>query len=435
VASFAGIAVGVSITIAPPALPVYVQPAPPGADYIWTPGYWAWGDDDYYWVPGTWVLAPTPGYLWTPGYWGWDSGAYLWHAGYWGPHVGFYGGVNYGFGYGGVGFQGAYWRSGHVVYNRSVTNVTNIRVTNVYNKTVVVNNVNHVSFNGGAGGLSARPNAAQLAAAHDRHVEVTSVQRQHAEMAAGNHELRASVNGGRPQIAATERPNSFSGRGVVAARAAGGPVHAGGAGPRPEHAGPDHGGPASAHPGPDHGPGSAHVAAGPRADRPPTAFHANGAGETHGGPSGGAGGGNEHGTAHLEHAPAAPHANAAVHPEAAPHPDHGAGPAQRAEHAQPAPTSHLAAAPHVDRPVSHEPPHAQAPHPQPQAEHHAAPAGGPGGGNPHGGGGSPHAGGPAGGPHPGGSPGGGGEHPGGGHPQAHEGGHGPNGGGGREEHR
>jgi hypothetical protein len=104
VASFAGIAVGVSITLAPPALPVYVQPAPPAADYIWTPGYWAWGDDDYYWVPGTWVQAPTPGYLWTPGYWGWSSGAYLWHAGYWGPHVGFYGGVNYGFGYGGVGF-------------------------------------------------------------------------------------------------------------------------------------------------------------------------------------------------------------------------------------------------------------------------------------------------------------------------------------------
>ena len=37
---------------------------------------------------------------------GWRS--LLWHAGYWGPHVGFYGGVNYGYGYGGVGLL---WRA------------------------------------------------------------------------------------------------------------------------------------------------------------------------------------------------------------------------------------------------------------------------------------------------------------------------------------
>src|SRR6516162_10997197 len=93
----AAVAIGVSINIAPPVLPVYVQPPMPGVGYIWTPGYWAWGDEGYYWVPGTWVLAPAPGMLWTPGYWGWVDGAYIWHTGYWGPHVGFYGGVNYGF--------------------------------------------------------------------------------------------------------------------------------------------------------------------------------------------------------------------------------------------------------------------------------------------------------------------------------------------------
>src|SRR5579862_5084044 len=94
--SFAQV-VGVSITVAPPALPVYVQPVCPGDNYIWTPGYWSWSDDDgdYFWVPGTWVLAPTPGFLWTPGYWGWNNGVYAWNAGYWGPQVGFYGGVNY----------------------------------------------------------------------------------------------------------------------------------------------------------------------------------------------------------------------------------------------------------------------------------------------------------------------------------------------------
>ncbi len=52
-ASLAGVSVGISVNIAPPALPVYTQPVCPGVGYIWTPGYWAYGDDDYYWVPGT----------------------------------------------------------------------------------------------------------------------------------------------------------------------------------------------------------------------------------------------------------------------------------------------------------------------------------------------------------------------------------------------
>jgi hypothetical protein len=105
--SAAQIAIGISVRTGPPALPVYEQPICPSAGYMWTPGYWAWGDDDgYYWVPGTWVEAPEPGLLWTPGYWGWNDGAYAWNGGYWGSQVGFYGGINYGFGYGGVGFGG-----------------------------------------------------------------------------------------------------------------------------------------------------------------------------------------------------------------------------------------------------------------------------------------------------------------------------------------
>ena len=91
--SVAQIAIGVNITIEPPELPVYDQPEIPGPGYIWTPGYWAWGDDGYYWVPGTWVEPPVVGVLWTPGYWGWRDGVYIWNAGYWGPHIGFYGGI------------------------------------------------------------------------------------------------------------------------------------------------------------------------------------------------------------------------------------------------------------------------------------------------------------------------------------------------------
>src|SRR5262249_10222656 len=94
--------IGVSVSVAPPVLPVYGQPPIPGPGYLWTPGYWAWGPPGYYWVPGTWALPPRVGLLWTPGYWGWGGAGFVFHTGFWGPTVGFYGGINYGFGYGGV---------------------------------------------------------------------------------------------------------------------------------------------------------------------------------------------------------------------------------------------------------------------------------------------------------------------------------------------
>src|SRR5437773_10569397 len=52
--SQAQVAVGISVRIGPPVLPVYAQPICPGPDYIWVPGYWAYGDDDYFWsrAPG-----------------------------------------------------------------------------------------------------------------------------------------------------------------------------------------------------------------------------------------------------------------------------------------------------------------------------------------------------------------------------------------------
>src|SRR5581483_168470 len=219
--SFAGIFV--SVNIAPPALPVYSQPLCPGDGYIWTPGYWAYGDDGYYWVPGTWVMAPEVGFLWTPGYWGWGGGAYLWHAGYWGPHIGFYGGVNYGFGYIGHGYEGGYWDHGHFAYNRSVTNI-NITNVHVYNKTVINNvTVNRVSYNGGRGGISERPRPEEMRAEREHHIERTAIQEQHERGASSNRALLASVNHGRPAIAATARPGEFNGHNVVAARAAGAP--------------------------------------------------------------------------------------------------------------------------------------------------------------------------------------------------------------------
>ncbi len=237
--SFGG--VFVSVSIAPPILPVYTQPICPGPDYIWTPGYWAYGTE-YYWVPGTWVLAPQPGFLWTPGYWGFAGGVYGWHGGYWGPHVGFYGGVNYGFGYGGVGFVGGAWAGGHFRYNTAVANVNTTVIHNTYvDRTVIVNNVNHTSFNG-VGGIAARPNAAEMAASREQHVAATPVQASHERAAGLDRSNFASVNHGRPTNMAMARPigeRSQSAERNPNANHAPAPAHANNAPPKrpaPEHA-------------------------------------------------------------------------------------------------------------------------------------------------------------------------------------------------------
>lgn len=229
VASISPAQVSISVNFGPPALPVYEQPICPGEGYIWTPGYWRWDpdDEDYFWVPGTWVLAPQVGYLWTPPWWGWSEGVYIFHAGYWGPHVGFYGGIPYGYGYTGEGFEGGRWDGDRYYYNRSVTNVNVTNVTNVYNTTVVNNNttINRVSYNGGPGGIQARPRPMDEMAERERHIAPVAAQERHIQDARGDRQLRASFNQGRPPVAATQRPAEFHGRQVVAAREAGAPYH------------------------------------------------------------------------------------------------------------------------------------------------------------------------------------------------------------------
>lgn len=223
-ASFGQVSVGISVRIGPPPLPVYAQPICPGPGYIWTPGYWAWDDDDgYYWVPGTWVVAPV-GMLWTPGWWGWEGGFYRWHGGYWGPHVGFYGGINYGYGYTGNGFYGGEWRHDRFYYNRSVNNVSVTNVTNVYNRTVIVND-NRVAYNGGNGGVHMRPSPQQESYMRQAHTSELPMQREHERAAMTNRQNFARENHGRPAVAATARPADFSRRAVVPARAAGGEWH------------------------------------------------------------------------------------------------------------------------------------------------------------------------------------------------------------------
>ncbi|MBV9621455.1 MAG: YXWGXW repeat-containing protein [Gammaproteobacteria bacterium] len=217
----------VQVNEAPPPLPVYEQPACPEVGWIWTPGYWAWSGGGYYWVPGTWVAPPRVGVLWTPGYWGWAGGVYVWHVGYWGPHVGFYGGVNYGFGYVGVGYAGGRWVGNSFAYNTSVTNVNVTVVHNTYNETVVNNTtINRVSYNGGSGGVAAAPTPQERMAERENHVPPTAVQQHHVQEAARNPDLFAKANGGHPTVAATTHPATFSGPGVVPAKHPAGPAPA-----------------------------------------------------------------------------------------------------------------------------------------------------------------------------------------------------------------
>jgi hypothetical protein len=209
-------AVLVSVNIAPPPLVVYEQPPAPAAGYIWTPGYWAYGDDGYYWVPGTWVPAPFVGALWTPGYWGWRDDAFVWNDGYWGPHVGFYGGIDYGFGYIGVGYLGGRWDHNTFVYNTAVNNINTTIIHNTYSEAVAPNaNASRVSFNGGNGGITAQPTAQERVAERDRHRSATAAQVQHQQAAKSNRAQFASANQGTPAVAATAKPLTSKGPGAV----------------------------------------------------------------------------------------------------------------------------------------------------------------------------------------------------------------------------
>ena len=206
-------AISISVNIAPPPLPIYVQPEIPASGYLWTPGYWRWDPiaADYFWVPGTWVAPPAVGLLWTPGWWGWGGGGYFWHGGYWGPRVGFYGGVNYGYGYVGSGYHGGYWRGGVFNYNRSVNNITNTTIIrNVYNAPVVENHT-RVSYNGGQGGVMARPGRDERLANAEHHFAPTQMQQRHEQVAMRTPEQRAAFNHGAPTLAAMPRPSEQRG--------------------------------------------------------------------------------------------------------------------------------------------------------------------------------------------------------------------------------
>jgi len=203
--------VSLSIDIAPPPLPVYAQPVCPDDGYMWTPGYWAYGDDGYYWVPGAWVQPPQVGLFWTPCYWGWNGNAYAFNSGYWGQNVGFYGGINYGYGYGGNGYNGGRWQGRHFSYNTAVSNVNAAHFRHTYaDRTAINNNTRNVSYNGGNGGVQAQPTAQQRQFSQGRHIQPTSVQQAHVRAASQDRSQLATVNGGKPVTAAAASTASYN---------------------------------------------------------------------------------------------------------------------------------------------------------------------------------------------------------------------------------
>ena len=207
------------VNIAPPPLPSYQQPTIPAEGYLWMPGYWAWRKsvpDDYFWVPGTWVLPPQPGLLWTPPYWSRVDGGYAFHGGYWAAEVGFYGGIDYGFGYSGDGYQGGRWEDGAFLYNRAVNNLGAFEIAHAYDQAVTVeDNAPRISFNGGRSGTAAQPTRHQEALASARHIGPTAEQQRHFEFAAMDRSQYSKLNNGAPGVAATPHACVLDGPGIT----------------------------------------------------------------------------------------------------------------------------------------------------------------------------------------------------------------------------
>ena len=203
--------IGISVGFAPPAIPIYTQPYCPGPGYYWVPGYWGWNGFDYYWIPGYWAFPPRIGLYWTPGYWGYDGGRYFFNDGYWGPTVGFYGGINYGYGYTGVGYWGAQWAGSTLRYNTAVTRVNTTVIKNTYvNNNFVTATNSRASFNG-PGGVTAKATAQEQAVAKAERIAPTSEQRSRVEAAKKDPALQFANNRGKPKADAVKAFNRSHG--------------------------------------------------------------------------------------------------------------------------------------------------------------------------------------------------------------------------------
>jgi hypothetical protein len=149
----------VSTAATPPPLPAEEQPTLSQDGYLWTPGYWYWRDHGYFWITGAWLRPPQVGYLWTPGYWSSAGTAFVFHPGHWGSTVGYYGGVNYGYGYFGNGYTGGHWVGDSFAYNSAINHLNPAVAHHTYAESVP--NQTPRSFTGGPGVVAATHTVAQ----------------------------------------------------------------------------------------------------------------------------------------------------------------------------------------------------------------------------------------------------------------------------------
>jgi hypothetical protein len=135
----------------------------------------------------------------------------MFHPGYWGRHVGYYGGVNYGFGYMGVGFVGGLWHGHDFVYNTAVVHVNRTVIRNTYiDRTIVERNTivndRHVAYSGGPGGIRHEANRDERSAMNERHDAPTRMQEEHFQAARDDRGSYVKNNGGHPEHFAVDRP-------------------------------------------------------------------------------------------------------------------------------------------------------------------------------------------------------------------------------------
>jgi hypothetical protein len=67
----------------PPPVQVEVVPAPPSAEFYWTPGYHRWYNGAYVWVPGRHVRRPYANATWVGAHWDHRGGRHYWIEGNW----------------------------------------------------------------------------------------------------------------------------------------------------------------------------------------------------------------------------------------------------------------------------------------------------------------------------------------------------------------
>ncbi len=193
----------------PPPLPAYDQPEAPAQDYLWTPGYWSNASAGYFYVPGAWIAPPFIGALWTPGWWEAHNHRFRWHHGVWGRHVGYYGGINYGYGYVGYGYQGGYWNDRHFLYNQACNHLNTRIIRNTYVRDVTLGhreylNNTRASF-AGDGGVRRGPAAQELAAQRESFLAPMHTQMEQQELAAQNRGQFFNVSR-QPQVLAVAGP-------------------------------------------------------------------------------------------------------------------------------------------------------------------------------------------------------------------------------------